>query len=101
MGFADEIGFRAGIARPFYFYNLKTESTTNLKIFPFQIMDATFTTYLDIDKSAAQKEISAIIESVKQVNGHLMTLWHNNSIAEIKGWENWGDLHQWLLEHAK
>ena len=41
MGYPDEPGFRAGIARPYYFYDVAEDHQTNLKIFPFQVMDAT------------------------------------------------------------
>ena len=33
MGYPEEPGFRAGIARPFYFYNISEDKQTNLKIF--------------------------------------------------------------------
>ena len=39
MGYPDEPGFRSGIARPYFFYNLIEERQTNLRIIPFQVMD--------------------------------------------------------------
>ena len=41
MGYPEEPGFRAGIARPYYFYNISEDQQTSLKIIPFQVMDAT------------------------------------------------------------
>jgi hypothetical protein len=45
LGYHDEPGFRAGIARPFRFYDLVDDKETDLTIVPFQIMDATIMKY--------------------------------------------------------
>ena len=37
----DEPGFRAGIARSFRFYDIIEDKITDLRIFPFQVMDVT------------------------------------------------------------
>ena len=34
MGYADQIGFRAGTCTPFYFYDLENEIQTTLKVHP-------------------------------------------------------------------
>ncbi|MFI5134362.1 MAG: DUF7033 domain-containing protein, partial [Chitinophagales bacterium] len=41
LGFASQVGFRAGIASPFYWYDLSREEITKLRIYPFAVMDAT------------------------------------------------------------
>jgi hypothetical protein len=46
MAFPEAPGFRAGTCKPFYFYDLKNEKVTDLKIFPVTCMDATFVYYL-------------------------------------------------------
>ncbi len=46
MGFQDQPGFRAGIARPFPFYDLTREKITGLTVVPFQIMDGTLRQYM-------------------------------------------------------
>ena len=43
MGFPYTPGFRAGTSKPFYFYDLKKERSTNLKIFPITFMEGNFT----------------------------------------------------------
>jgi len=42
MGFSEMAGFRAGTCRPFYFYDLKEEKITRLKIFPVTMMEGSF-----------------------------------------------------------
>ena len=41
MGYASNVGFRASTCTPFYFYDLYNEKATDLKIYPFYVMDAT------------------------------------------------------------
>ena len=48
MGFADQIGFRAGTCTPYYFYDLENETKTDLLIVPFQVMDGTLLHYLKL-----------------------------------------------------
>ena len=42
MGFSGLPGFRAGTCKPFYFYDLKNEKSTGLKIFPITLMEGAF-----------------------------------------------------------
>ncbi|MFK7949703.1 MAG: polysaccharide deacetylase family protein [Saprospiraceae bacterium] len=85
MGYATQVGFRASIATPYFWYDLENETTTDLKIFPFQIMDVTLTDYLNLNMAASKVLIQEIIENTKAVNGLLSTLWHNNNINEPIG----------------
>lgn len=85
MGYATQVGFRASIATPYFWYDLANETATDLKIFPFQIMDVTLTDYLKLDLDASKVLIHEIIENTKAVNGLFSTLWHNNTINEPIG----------------
>jgi hypothetical protein len=89
MGFASEIGFRAGICNAYPFYDLDLESETRLMIHPFQIMDASLNLYMKLSPEAAVKNAAEVIEEVKKVNGTLITLWHNESISNMWPWEGW------------
>lgn len=98
MGYADQIGFRASIATPFYWYDLEQEESTDLKIHPFMFMDVTLKRYMKLDKEEVFNEIQPIIELTKSVGGQLMTIWHNNSFCESEGWEGWRKVYEDLLE---
>lgn len=98
MGYASEIGFRAGIANPFYFYNLDLEVPTNLRVHPFFIMDATFQYYLQHDPQDCLEIVKPIIDVVRKVNGHLITLWHNNSLGDDDSID-WRDLYEAIIKH--
>jgi len=89
MGFAAQVGFRAGIANPFYFYNLKWDIKTVLKVVPFVIMDVTLKHYLEYDVETAIQKSKDIINTIKNVNGQCTIIWHNNSLSEREGWHGW------------
>jgi hypothetical protein len=99
MGYADEIGFRAGVASSFWFYNLNQENKTSLRIYPFYIMDVTLQYYMQLDPEEAIQYSQLIIDEVKKVNGLMTTLWHNHSLSEYKEWKNWLPVYQHIL-HA-
>ena len=57
MGYASHLGFRASICTPFYFYDIEVESSTNLKVHPFSVMDATLKYYLNLHPNEALANI--------------------------------------------
>lgn len=98
MGYSEQVGFRASICSPFYFYDLDTESQTNLKIFPFAVMEATLKYYLKMNTEEAIKEINELIETVKSVNGTFVSVWHNESLSNQSIWEGWKDVYVKMCE---
>jgi hypothetical protein len=76
MGYAVTPGFRAGIADPFYFYDLDIEVETNMKVWPYAIVDKGLEHGYGMERS-----FKPIIEQVKAVNGTLMLVWNNESLA--------------------
>lgn len=101
MGYAGQVGFRAGIASSFYFYDLDLETETKLRVHPFAIMDGTLKDYLKTDITTAKRIISEIITEVKQVDGHMISLWHNESLSNEKKWDGWLDVYTHLLKEAQ
>jgi len=100
MGYADQVGFRASIASSFLFYNLSQESTTNLRIYPFSIMDVTYRFYQQNEISQTLDSIQKIIQSIKAVNGIFIPIFHNSSLSETDGWEGWRVVHEQMIKMA-
>lgn len=100
MGYSREIGFRAGICSPFYFYDLSKEETTPLLVRPFCMMDSTFKFYLKTRSSEIIYTAKPLIDHVKQVKGELITVFHNESLGSHKIWRNWGDVYETLIRAA-
>ena len=89
MGFPDKIGFRAGIALAFPFFNLKTNKQRPLTIVPFQIMDGTLKDYMKLSSIEATVKVQEIKNTIQNVNGQFVTIFHNSSVTdkgEMKGW---------------
>ncbi len=100
MGYAGAIGFRAGMAQAFYFYDLDLDTSTPLLIHPFMVMDGTLLDYMKVDPETAMKLIDDMIDTTKSVNGEFISLWHNESFSERGRWVGWSDVYVHLLEKA-
>jgi hypothetical protein len=98
MGFADEPGFRAGIARPYLFYDVEKDSQTNLKIIPFQIMDATMYKYKKIDPKASLDIILKLITETRRVGGLFVSIWHNTSLLDNQACRDWRAVFESMLK---
>jgi hypothetical protein len=101
MGYAGETGCRAGTSNPFFFYDLREEEKTELKIFPFLVMDGTLREYLRMDKEEAIERIKMLISCTKSVNGTFTSLWHNSSLSDWGPWEGWREVYEEMLKLAK
>ena len=100
LGYASEIGFRAGISDPFNFYDLDLEVETHLKLFPFAYMDSTLRDYNRVSAFDALSHIKPLIDEVKAVNGTFISLWHNESLGDQKRWVGWSKVYEEMIELA-
>lgn len=98
MGYAEEIGFRASICSPYYFYDLDMESETKLKIIPFSLMEASFQYYKDTSIEETTQQINQIINTVRKVNGTFVSVWHNESLSEKGIWIGWKTVYEKMLQ---
>ena len=98
MGYAEQIGFRAGICTPYFFYDLKREAATNLLIVPFQVMDVSLRNYLQLSPQQAMLEIEKIMVEVKNVGGTFVSLWHNETVNNQGLWEGWREVFEKMNE---
>lgn len=100
LGFSDHIGFRAGIAIPFPFFNLSKNEKRPLQIVPFQIMEGTLKDYMKLDVEEALIKIKNIKKTIQKTGGTLVSIFHNSSVNglfEMKGWNTILDI---LLEQS-
>lgn len=100
MGFAAEVGFRAGTATPFFFYDLEMEQVTKMKVYPFMVMEATLKYYMEQSPDQALATIKRLIASVKEVGGTFISLWHNESLSEHKHWKGWSYVYEEMVKEA-
>ncbi len=101
MGFSEMAGFRAGTCKPFYFYDLEEEQSTELKIFPVTCMEATFIYYSKISPEKSLVEILTLLEKVKKVGGTFISIWHNENLGESRENKKWNSVYHKMIMQIK
>jgi len=101
MGYPDEPGFRAGIARPYFFYDVTDERKTNLRIIPFQIMDGTLYEYKKLDPEGSKEVILNMINETRRVGGLFVSIWHNTSLLDTEEWRGWRQVFEFMIKNQK
>lgn len=100
MGYADQIGFRAGISRSYQWYDLSMEEATELTIHPFCAMDVTLQQYLNLSPEEAVNKVQLIIDSLADLGGTFSIIWHNSSFSELHGWSGWRAAYEQIISYA-
>ena len=98
MGYGTVNGFRASIASAFYWYDLKKEERTNLRVHPFCFMDANAYYEQRASPEAALEELTSYCSEVRKVNGTLITIWHNSFLGTAPEFEGWRNVYQRFIE---
>jgi len=97
MGYSDETGFRAGLARSFRFYDVVEDKVTDLRIFPFQVMDITLTGYKKLNADAAKDAVRNLIMQTKKAGGMFISIWHNTSLLDTPECQEWREVFEFTL----
>ena len=101
MGYASQVGFKAGTCTPFFWYDLQLEKQSHLTIYPFAVMDVTLQQYLNLKPNQAIAKIDQLMASVKLVDGTFYSLWHNESVSETGRWKGWKVVYEEMLKNVK
>lgn len=98
MGYGSINGFRASVAASFFWYDLQNEQQTGLRIHPFCFMDAN--AFYEQRHTAAQayEELLHYYKICKEVNGSLITIWHNNFLGTAREFEGWREMYGKFIE---
>jgi len=98
MGYGAANGFRASIASSFYWYDLKTEQKTALMIFPFCFMDSTSYYEKQLSPASAFTELMDYYRKIKQINGLMVTIWHNHFFGSDPMFAGWKEVYEVFLK---
>lgn len=93
MGYGSINGFRASVASSFYWYDLKKEETTYLLLHPFCYMEANSFFEQKLTPQQALEEIRLYYKVVKEVNGTLITIWHNTFLGSDEMFKGWREVY--------
>lgn len=100
MGYAEAVGFRAGISVPYPFYDLERDHENELLIHPFCVMDTTLKKYLRLTPEEGLAEYRKIIDRVRMVDGNFCCIVHNQNLNELDGWAGWKETYEKMVEYA-
>ena len=100
MGYSEVLGFRAGTCTPFRFYDLELETSTDLMVYPFALMDRTLNDYLSLSPDEAIKRVEQVAKEVKAVGGTLISIWHNESLSDELEWKGWLPVYEHLQRYG-
>lgn len=101
MGYADAIGFRAGISVQYPFYDLERDMESQLTVHPFSVMDTTMQKYLRLTPDEAIAEYYRLIDEVRRVDGVYCCIVHNQNLGEMYGWQGWRRVYEDMIDYAK
>lgn len=97
MGYHDHVGFRAGTAYVFQWFDLESNTITPLSVHPLTIMDMSLKKYHSADVTTAYETANRLVNQVKKTGGQFQLLWHNSSFYHANGWEGWKELYESIL----
>ncbi len=100
MGYGSTNGFRASTSRPFYWYDLEKETQTDLLIFPFCFMDANSFFEQKLSAEEAYNELAEYAKRIKEVNGTMVTVWHNSFLGTHKRFKGWPDMYEKFIQEV-
>jgi hypothetical protein len=98
LGYGSSNGFRASIASSFYWYDLRAERKTSLMLFPFCFMDATCFYENQLSPQAAYTELMGYYKRIRQVNGLMVTIWHNQFFGTDPLFAGWKEVYEVFLK---
>lgn len=98
MGYAELLGFRAGTARPFKWFDLTKNKVSDLTIHPFAYMDGTLNEYLELTPENSIERIKSLYKEVKNFGGDFICIWHNETIGDYGKWEGWNKVLEYTLK---
>jgi hypothetical protein len=99
MGYGSVNGFRASTSRSFHWFNLTRNQSTSLRIHPFCYMEANSFFEAGHTIEQAEAEWRGLEQAVRQVQGRMITIWHNTFLGTQKRFAGWRDRYaKWLRE---
>ena len=101
MGYGSINGFRASFAGSFYWYHLKEEKTTSLRLFPFCFMDANSFYEQSQDAETTSKELMHFKNECQKVNGLFVTIFHNNFLGTDKQFAGWASMYAEFISQLR
>jgi hypothetical protein len=100
MGYGSINGFRASAASSYYWYDLEKEEKTSLLLHPFCFMEANSFFEQKYSPQQALEEMRYYYRVIKEVNGQMITIWHNTFLGEANLFRGWREVYKIFLKEV-
>jgi len=97
LGYNEEIGFRAGIAFPYFPYSFLQSKTIPILLLPLVIMDGVLFQEKGLNPDKAIELCKKLLFRIKENNGFAVILWHLRVLDE-KDFPGWGKVYAEVLD---
>jgi hypothetical protein len=91
LGWAEALGFRAGIAQPFRPWGFERDEPLDLVEIPLGAMDATLAEprYLGLSVAEAERRLIGLLDLAAEHGGAFSVVWHTERFdpASARGWD--------------
>jgi len=94
VGYADQIGFRAGTCIPYRPWLLALDREANLIEIPLIVMDGTLLHYMGLTPHESLEAVGELVARCRAVGGVFTLLWHNSSLMDSTA----ADLYRGLID---
>lgn len=101
MGYGSINGFRASVASSFFWYDLENDYQTSLRVHPFCFMEANAYYEQRLSSQEAYDELLHYLMTCKQVNGTLITIFHNNFFADTPDFTGWKETYEKFIARVQ
>ena len=72
-----------------------------ITVHPFAISDDILKFNLKLEPVDVVDNVAQIIDEVKQVNGTLISLWHNDTFSNIGVWKGWKNVYEDMVKRIQ
>jgi hypothetical protein len=96
LGYAEALGFRAGIARPFRPWDVARDRPLELVEIPLAVMDATLDRYLRLTAREAERRVVELLDRAAEDGAAFALLWHPDRYEGA-----WGRLYFRILDAVR
>jgi hypothetical protein len=100
MGYGSINGFRASVVSTHYWFDLENNEQTSLHIHPFCYMDANSLYEQKLKPSEALDEMMHYYNVCKDVDGRMITVWHNHIMGRLNIYRGWKEVYVEFLRSA-
>ncbi len=97
MGYGSINGFRASFAGSYQWYDLEKDTAASLMLHPFCFMDANAFFEQQLDEKQALEEMRALLRSVREVKGSMITIWHNTFLGTDPMFRGWRESYRQFI----